>query len=200
MSTLFDSDGNIDDIRDHLAKDGIYHLKVLNGDNADLKQAKFETIKSYISEIKSKIGNICELLQCEDNYVEINHRREIRYYFRNPALKKCSFVYEINANPCISLYFTGNPSKTSTDYFGYCDYDITRNSSPGACRTIPIEGIEERMTDEFKKWWVDDNGKDPADIFEYIITVSKSQWYKNMKKKYNRFYFGIPNDHIIPST
>ena len=197
MVTLFDSEGDIDDIRAYLAKDGIYHLKVLNGDNADLKLAKFETIKSYISEIKSKIGNICELLQCDDNYVEINHRHEIRYYFRNQAIKKCSFVYEINANPCTSLYFTGNPSKTSTDYFGYCDYDITRNSSPGACRTIPLEGIEERMTDEFKRWWIDDNGKDPADIFEYIITVSNSQWYKDMKKKYNRFYFGIPNDHII---
>ena len=175
MVRLFNSEGEINDIRRHLAKDGIYHLKVLNGDNADLKQAKFETIKSYISEINENIEDFDDLISTPSNYVEINHRHEKRYYFRHKALKKCSFVYEINANPCRSIYFTGNPSKTSTDYFGYCDYDITRNSSPGACRTIPLEDIEERMTDEFKRWWVEENGKRPSEIFDYIITVSNSQ-------------------------
>ena len=104
------------------------------------------------------------------------------------------FVYEINPNPTKSFYFTGNPSKSSTDYFGYCDYDITRNSSPGACRTIPIENLEDNLTQEFKRWWGKKELGSFENIFKLFITVSKSDWYKKMKKKYNRFYFGLPHD------
>ena len=105
-----------------------------------------------------------------------------------------SFVYEINPNPQRSFYFTGNPSKSSTDYFGYCDYDITRNSSPGACRTIPIMGLEENITQEFKNWWSKQELGSYHEIFDLCLKVSKSGWYKNMKKNFNRFYFGIPKD------
>jgi hypothetical protein len=154
-----------------------------------------EVIWSYLEEVRKKIGDSFTVdLSNLDNYKPINHRHEIRYYFRNVKLKKMSFVYEINPNPTKSFYFTGNPSKSSTDYFGYCNYDITRNSSPGACRTIPIEGLEDNLTDEFKEWWDGQELGSYENIFNMFVKVSKSQWYKNMKKKFNRFYFGVPKD------
>lgn len=174
---------------------GNAHLKVLNGDNMELKEKKLDIIWDYLQEIRQKLSETFEsYLSDIENYKKINHRNEIRYYFRHFSLKKMSFVYEINPNPTRSFYFTGNPSKSSTDYFGYCDYDITRNSSPGACRTIPIENLEHNLTYDFKLWWDQNDMGDYEKIFELFILVSKSLWYKKMKKKYNRFYFGIPKD------
>ena len=122
----------------------------------------------------------------------------MRYYLRCNDFKKLSFVYEINPKPCESFYFTGNPSKTSTDYYGYCSYDITRNSSPGACRTIPIEKVEDNLTDEFKIWWDNNFTNVPYNkIFDYITTTYKSNWYKEFKKKNHRFYFGFPKNYLI---
>jgi len=188
QSTLEDLDSN-------LRHNGFTHLSVLNGDNEELKSKKLEVIWSYLEEVRKKIGDSFTVdLSNLDNYKPINHRHEIRYYFRNVKLKKMSFVYEINPNPTKSFYFTGNPSKSSTDYFGYCNYDITRNSSPGACRTIPIEGLEDNLTDEFKEWWDGQELGSHENIFDLFVKVSKSQWYKNMKKKFNRFYFGVPKD------
>jgi hypothetical protein len=174
---------------------GYAHLKVLNGNKQELKDKKLKVIWSYLEEVRYKIGDkfLFELNNSEF-YKIINHRNEHRFYFRHPKLKKMSFVYEINPNPCKSFYFTGNPSKSSTDYFGFCDYDITRNSSPGACRTIPIEGLEENLNDDFKLWWNENNLGQYNKLFDIIVKVSKSSWYKEMKKKYNRFYFGIPKD------
>jgi hypothetical protein len=179
---------------DNLKHNGLAHLKVLNGSNRDLIDKKLEIILSYITEIKTKIPNFIDQLSNDLLYNEINHRNGIRFYFRNPELKKMSFVYEINPKPCKSFYFTGNPSSTSTDYFGYCDYDITRNSSPGACRTIPIDGLEENLTDDFKNWWKNNVNREYKFIFELFIKTHKSKWYKEMKHRYKRFYFGIPND------
>lgn len=191
MVRLYSS--TFENLDDNLRYNGNAHLKVLNGDNNELKEKKIKVIWSYLEEIRNKFSDsFITTLNDIDNYKLINHRNEIRYYFRHNNLKKMSFVYEINPNPQKSFYFTGNPSKSSTDYFGYCEYDITRNSSPGACRTIPIENIEDNLTDDFKKWWNDNELGDYSKIFEMVVNVSKSQWYKNMKKKYNRFYFGIP--------
>ena len=191
MVRLYSS--TFENLDDNLRYNGNAHLKVLNGDNVELKEKKIEVIWSYLEEIRNKFSDsFITVLNDIDNYKLINHRNEIRYYFRNNNLKKMSFVYEINPNPQKSFYFTGNPSKSSTDYFGYCEYDITRNSSPGACRTIPIENIGDNLTDDFKKWWNDNELGDYSKIFEMFVDVSKSQWYRNMKKKYNRFYFGIP--------
>ena len=181
-------------ILDNLKHNGNTHLKVLNGNNNDLITKKLEIISSYILEIKTKIPNFVDFLNDDDLYKEINHRQSKRFYFRNPALKKLSFVYEINPNPCKSFYFTGNPSSSSTDYFGYCDYDITRNSSPGACRTIPLENLEQNINNEFKLWWDTNIKKDYNYIFDLFIKTHKSKWYKEMKTKYKRFYFGIPKD------
>jgi len=178
----------------NLKHNGFAHLKVLNGNNTDLINKKLSIISTYISEIITKIPNFIDLLKNDSFYSEINHRNTVRFYFRNSILKKLSFVYEINPNPCKSFYFTGNPSSTSTDYFGYCDYDITRNSSPGACRTIPLELLENNITDEFKLWWNTYVNKDYTHIFDLFIKTHKSNWYKEMKKKYKRFYFGIPKD------
>lgn len=167
---------------------GMAHLKVLNGENENLIKSKLEIIWNYLEEIRElKIEE--DLMNC-DNYKPIQHRKEIRYYFRLPKLKKASFVYEINPNPCESFYFTGNPSKSSTDYFGFCEYDVTRNSSPGACRTIPIN-VQENLQPEFKEWLGNN------DVFDLILKVSKSKWYKNMKNKFNRFYFGVPKDLLL---
>lgn len=179
----------------NLKHDGMAHLKVLNSDNQELVQSKLQVISTYIQEIKNKFYlNFNEYLNTELFYKEINHRKEKRWYFRTKDLKKCSFVYEINPNPCESFYFTGNPSSTSTDYFGYCNYDITRNSSPGACRTIPIDGLEYNLSIEFKKWWDENISEDYNKIFNLFIETYKSKWYKEMKKRYKRFYFGIPKD------
>lgn len=199
MIRLYNSD--LKDLDSNLRFQGLAHLKVLNSQNEELKSKKLEVIWKYLEEIKTKLSDrFLSELENVDNYKKINHRNEIRYYFRNPILKKMSFVYEINPNPTKSFYFTGNPSKSSTDYFGYCDYDITRNSSPGACRTIPVYDVENNLTDEFKTWWNENNLGDYEKIFDLFITTSKSVWYKNMKKKYNRFYFGIPkklNQNLI---
>jgi hypothetical protein len=183
-----------ENILDNLKHNGKAHLKVLNGDQGDLIDKKLRVITSYIEEIREKIPNFIDHLQNEEFYKKINHRNEIRFYFRNTELKRMSFVYEINPNPCKSFYFTGNPSSSSTDYFGYCDYDITRNSSPGACRTIPLDGLEQNLTDNFKKWWDEGVKRDYEYIFDLFIKTSKSLWYRQMKQKYKRFYFGIPKD------
>jgi hypothetical protein len=186
---------SFENLDSNLRHNNLTFLSVLNGDNQELKTKKIEVIFSYLQEIREKLGDeFIEDLSNIDNYKTINHRNEIRFYFRCQKLKKMSFVYEINPNPQKSFYFTGNPSKSSTDYFGYCEYDITRNSSPGACRTIPLEDLENNLTEDFKKWFNERNLGDYSNVFNLIIKTSKSNWYKNMKKKYNRFYFGLPKD------
>jgi len=96
-----------------------------------------------------------------------------------------------------SFYFPGNPTKSSTDYFGFCDYDINRNCSPGANRSVPLNGIENNLTEEFKEWWQQNTDKSFSEIFNYLIFVSKSNWYKNYKKSLQRFYFAIPKQFLI---
>jgi len=186
---------NFEELDGNLRHNNLAHLNVLNGDNTELKNKKLEVIWSYLEDIRTKLkDSFIEDLNNLENYKPINHRNQNRFYFRNKKLKKMNFVYEINPNPQKSFYFTGNPSKSSTDYFGFCEYDITRNSSPGACRTIPIENLEENLTEVFKNWWNKQNLGNYQNLFEIFIKTSKSTWYKNMKKKYNRFYFGIPKD------
>jgi len=183
------------DVDKNLRYNGNAHLKVLNGKNEILKSKKIDVIWTYLSQIKKIYDDdFIKFLENIDNYKGINHRKTHRFYFRHKSLKKFKFVYEINPNPCKSFYFTGNPSKSSTDYFGFCDYDITRNSSPGACRTIPVENLETNLTPKFKEWWNINIDKDYMKIFDIIQYTANSDWYKKMKKKYNRFYFGIPKD------
>ena len=179
----------------NLRYNGLAHLKVLNGTNKDLIKAKQKQISDYIENILGEIPNMVEELSDINKFKKINHRRGIRYYYRNKRLKKCGFVYEINPNPCKSFYFTGNPSSTSTDYYGYCDYDITRNSSPGACRTIPLDTLEQNIRPEFKVWWDSEMPDKPIQyLLELFEKTYKSDWYKGMKKSNNRFYFGIPKE------
>jgi len=174
---------------------GKAHLSVLNKNNKDLLNKKLKIIWNYISEIKEMYGGeFNKYLNDISNYKPINHRNEIRFYFRHPSIKKCSFVYNLNPNPQPSFYFTGNPSKLSTDYMGYCDFDVTCNSSPGACRTIPLSTLNDNIKPEFKEWWDKNIQKDYKFIFKVFQNVINTEWYKNMKKKYNRFYFGIPSD------
>jgi len=168
-----------------------YHLRALSGANA---KEKFNILNNYVAEIKKTI-NLIEFTKLK-NYKSIAHRTETRWYFRHQDLKKVSFIYIINPNPTRSFYFPGNPTKTSTDYFGYCDYDVNRNSSPGANRTVPIDNIEDNITDKFKEYWKKNTNEPISKIFEYILHVSKSAWYKEYKSKYQRFYFGVPKEFM----
>jgi hypothetical protein len=170
-----------------LSYKGKYHLRALNGSNA---VEKFNILNKYVAEIKTKIS-LSEFSNIE-NYKPITHRTENRFYFRNKSLTTSSFIYIINSNPTRSFYFPGNPTKTSTDYFGFCDYDCNRNCSPGANRTVPLENISENITDEFKNFWESNTSEPISEVFNYLLYVSKSQWYKTYKANHQRFYFGIP--------
>lgn len=164
-----------------------YHLRALTGTHA---KEKFKILNGYVKEIKEKI-NLLEFTRLR-NYKSIAHRNETRWYFRHADLTRVSFIYIINPKPEKSFYFPGNPTKTSTDYFGYCEYDVNRNSSPGANRTIPVTGIEDNITDKFKKYWEENTSAPIAEIFDYILHISQGTWYKEYKSKHQRFYFGIP--------
>lgn len=166
-----------------------FHLRALSSTSSI---EKFEILDKYVSEIKQKI-NVLEFAKLR-NYKPIAHRNEVRWYFRNQSLTSVSFIYIINSNPCESFYFPGNPTKTSTDYFGYCEYDVNRNSSPGANRTIPVKNVDKNITEKFKQFWEENTSAPLSDIFNYILHISKSDWYKEYKSKYQRFYFGIPKD------
>ena len=166
-----------------------YHLRALSGASST---EKFEILDKYVSEIKQKI-NLIEFAKLR-NYKSIAHRNEVRWYFRHQSLTTVSFIYIINSNPCKSFYFPGNPTKTSTDYFGFCDYDVNRNSSPGANRTIPVKDVSNNITTKFKQFWKENTNAPLSDVFDYILHISKSNWYKEYKSKYQRFYFGIPKE------
>ena len=103
----------------------------------------------------------------------------------------------LNSSPKPSFYFTGNPTKISTDYFGYTEYDVNRNSSPGALRTVPIENIQNNIKDEFIAFWEENTNRPITDIFQYLLSVSKSEWWVKRKKRLNKQYFCIPKYIII---
>lgn len=181
-----------------LQYNGKFHLSVFNKKPFfdKMVQKKLDVLLTYVESMKKHKG-ILDDFKTLDNYKEINGRNDIRYYFRcKKFTTKCNFVYQLNPNPCRSFYFPGNPSSNSGDYFGYCDYDVNRNVSPGANRTVPIDGIENNLTDEFKDWWTSNTTESLSKIFDYIIFISKSKWYKNMKKTNKRFYFCIPRQFI----
>jgi len=180
-----------------LMHDEKFHLKILSSKDSTKVQSKLEQISVYINEVKKVVKDL-SIFKNNDNYKPIQQRKGTRFYFRNTELKKCSFVYEINPNPQPSFYFTSNPSSGSTDYFGYCVYDITRTSSPGCCRTVPLVDVEDNLTDSFKLYWdtatVDENGQSlPYKfVFSYIKYVSMQPWYKQQKQIRKRLYFCIP--------
>lgn len=176
---------------------GRFHLKIFEGPSDSIAvQDKLKKILSYVKNIQEKKDILREFLTL-DNYKEINVRDGVRYYFRCEKLKKGkNFVYELNPNPCRSFYFTGNPSHSSTDYFGFCDYDCNRNVSPGANRTVPVENLEENLTNSFKEWWFANTDEPLSEVFNYIMFVAKTSWYKKMKRESKRFYFSIPSRFI----
>lgn len=192
ISHIFNTPTSVASLKTDLAFNGTYHLKVLNSKDASKVEAKLEQINTYISTIKNKVSDL-SIFADLTNYVEIQHRKEVRYYFRNVSIKNCGFVYELNPNPQASFYFTSNPSAGSTDYFGYCNYDINRNSSPGCCRTIPVTNAENNLTDSFKAYWIKETKGLPFElVFSYVKYVANSPWYKKQKKIRRRFYFCIP--------
>jgi hypothetical protein len=176
-----------------LSYNGSPHLGELKKQNIE----KIKTVLGYISEIKNDMEFDKSIFSDIQNYKTIQHRKENRFYFRHERLKKCNFVYLLNSCPEISFYFTGNPTKISTDYFGYTNYDVNRNSSPGALRTIPLENIKENIKDEFLNFWCNNTNRPVTDIFEYLLRVSKSEWWLKRKKRLNKQYFCIPKQIII---
>jgi hypothetical protein len=196
-------------IKQSLMYNGRYHLRALNSETTfDDKLASLQTI---VDRVKSKDvskehpvsqdgdgdgAKVVDVRMFENpaHYKPIVHRKEIRYYFRHNSLKNLGFVYIVNPNPCPSFYYPGNPTKTSTDYFGYCDYDCNRNCSPGANRTIPTKDVIQNITPTFLRYWKEHTNAPITDIFDYIFHVSKSEWYKTYKQTYQRFYFGLPKE------
>jgi hypothetical protein len=183
IKSIFFEITNIQNLKQKLTFNNKHHLSKID-------DKKLSIILSYINEIKDKFD--IDIFKNEDNYKKIKHRNEYRFYFRHDSLKKVSFVYIINSNPCESFYFTSNPTSISTDYFGYTDYDANRNSTPGGLRTVPIENMESNLTDDFKLYWSKNTNLPYSRLYEYMLFVSKSDWYKNIKKTYGKFYFGIP--------
>lgn len=175
-----------EDFYESLCFNGEPHLRAVKSKN----QKKLEVLKSYLAEAQTLITRTD--LENYDNYKPITHREESRWYFRHDNLKRASFVYQINSNPCPSFYFPGNPSSSSKDYFGFCDYDINRNSGPGANRTVPIEGLEDNLQPEFKTYWLENTSLPFDRLFDYILHIANSSWYANMKRRFERFYFAIP--------
>jgi len=179
-------------LHDLASSNGKYHLRVLNNSTTDKVNAKVSQICNYINTIKQNVPDLT-IFSDISNYCEIQHRKEKRFYFRNKKLKKCGFVYELNPNPQPSFYFTSNPSSNSTDYFGYCEFDVNRNSSPGCCRTVPISGIANNLTPAFKTYWDQETNKLPYElVFSYIKYISTTVWFKEQKKIRRRFYFCLP--------
>jgi hypothetical protein len=172
-----------------LSYKGRPHLLALKKHNKN----KISSVLDYVREVPTLGGYDLDLFLDIDNYKPIVHRDEERYYFRHDFLKRASFVYQINPNPCRSFFFPGNPSNSSKDYFGYCDYDINRNSGPGANRTVPISNVEKNVKKPFMEYWnISTKGLPIKHVFDYMLHISKSDWYKNMKKQNQRFYFCVP--------
>jgi hypothetical protein len=181
--SIFFEETNVNNLLEKLTYNGNYHLSKID-------DKKLNIIIEYINEIKNNYD--ISIFKNIDNYKPIKHRNEWRYYFRHDSLKKVSFVYIIHSNPCESFYFTSNPTSISTDYYGYTDYDVNRNSSPGTIRTVPINSMEDNITDSFKDYWCNNTERPITDIFEYFIHIYNSDWYKTIKKTYSKFYFGVP--------
>lgn len=189
---IFNNPVSAASLKDDLKFKDNYHLKILSSADTNKVDAKLEQIADYINAIKSKVKDL-SIFDDIKNYVTTQHRKGTRFYFRNNALKNCGFVYELNPNPQPSFYFTSNPSAGSTDYFGYCEYDITRTSSPGCCRTIPLKDVGSNLTDEFKVYWNTNTDNLPYEfVYSYIKYIAESTWYRDQKHLRKRFYFCIP--------
>jgi hypothetical protein len=196
ISILFSANTMVDNtnIVELLSYQGEPHLSDLK----KRKKEKIQKILDYVLEIKN--SNLDKNIFLDiSNYKSILHRKEVRYYFRHENLKSFSFVYLINPNPGKSFYFTGNPTKISTDYFGFTDYDCNRNSSPGAIRTVLLDNIENNITDDFKIFWEKNSSQPLNKITDYLLEVSKSDWWKTRKSNLNKQYFSIPKKIIINS-
>lgn len=197
ISIINDKNIDTESLYDKLQFKGKFHLKIFSGalKSDAMVQKKLQIILSYVKNLQTYLS--IQDFWNSDYYKEINVRNGIRYYFRCDKIKKHkNFVYELNPNPCRSFYFTGNPSHSSTDYFGFCNYDINRNVSPGANRTVPVDNVEDNLTDSFKAWWRANTDEPFYNIFEYIMYVAKTDWYKQMKRQNKRFYFAIPAEFI----
>jgi len=193
LVNIFSKPASIDSLRTDMAYQGKYNLKILSSRDAEKVNAKLAQILAYTDDVRAKVD--ISIFADINNYMPIQHRKETRFYFRNRLLKKCDFVYELNPDPQPSFFFTSNPSANSTDYFGYCSYDVTRNSSPGCCRTIPIAGVEDNITDEFKSYWQKNAPGVPVVlVFAYMQHIADTQWYKGQKRLRKRFYFCLPQN------
>lgn len=188
LAMLFGSEVTKDNVIELLSYQGKPHLKALQKKDPE----KIQVVLKYIRQTKELPGFDLELFRDLDNYKPIRHRDEDRWYFRHEFLKKAPFVYQINPNPCPSFYFPGNPSSSSGDYFGFCGYDVNRNSGPGANRTVPMDHVEANLTEGFKKYWRKHTDLPFEKVFDYLLYIKDSRWYREFKAQNQRFYFGVP--------
>ena len=198
---IFSTNTTVTSLRTDLTHEKNFHLKILSSKDTAKVDSKLSQIVDYINDVKQVVKDL-SIFADDTNYKVIQQRKKTRYYFRNTTLRKCNFVYELNPNPGPSFYFTSNPSDGSTDYFGYCLYDITRNSSPGCCRTVRLKEIEQNLTDDFKTYWNAATANEQGiplpyeGVFSYIKYVSNQPWYKEQKKLRKRFYFCVPKQFM----
>lgn len=190
LINVYDNDISEANVIKHLSYNDEPHLRALKNRN-DKK------IKRVVKDINFWKQFVPRKNLIIDNIKKIQHRKEERYYFRYaPLEKQKQFVYIINKNTLPSFYFPGNPTSTSTDYWGYCDYDVNRNCSPGANRSVPTSKIQENIKDSFLEYWKVNTNKNITEIFKYIDFVLKSDWYADYKSSHQRFYFSLPKKFL----
>ena len=107
MRTLFHAGAK--NVYDLLCYKGVPHLKALQQGS----KKKLAVVEQYVEEIRTLVPK--EDFLNGDFYRPITHRSEERYYFRHEALKKASFVYQLNPKPGPGFYFPGNPAKGCND-------------------------------------------------------------------------------------
>lgn len=190
LQKLYTSNVNKSNVVDLLSYNGVPHLRAL-------KQYNPKKIERAVSDIRfwQKFISLSDLK--EENIKDIQHRKQVRYYFRLSSLEKQKkFVYILNKNTKKSFYFPGNPTRTSTDYWGYCNYDINRNCSPGANRSVPVDNVKDNIKSEFLCYWKSNTNKDISYIYDYLEFVILSKWYAEYKNTHQRFYFCIPKKFL----
>jgi hypothetical protein len=99
------------------------------------------------------------------------------------AFTICSANYLAQAIALGDSLLQHNPGYTFV--IGLVD-EINENTDlpvPIAYPLIPIKDIDKNITLKFKKYWTENTSAPFTEIFNYILHISKSNWYKEYKSK-----------------
>lgn len=92
LCDLITNDVTEDNLIEMLSYNGEVHLAALKKKDIN----KIKVVLEYINEIKELLA--LEEFEKDVCYKPIQHRNEVRYYYRHDALKKASFLYQLNPN------------------------------------------------------------------------------------------------------